>query len=387
MKTLIELYDERPLENVLSTVVFRPERTVFLCPPEVAEDQPLQNKLREYFKHRGVHCECIFISASLVDAQAVERRLQEITERYPDCALDIAGGTDAALFASGLLCAQRDIPVFTYSRKRNTFFNIRGADFAKDLPCNVQLNVEDCFLMAGGSMREGRVDNAVLSRYMALIDPMFMLYLRYRRVWPKIVTYIQRVSQKENDLNAQGGLTAKGEHGSRISVPVEALRDMEKLGLIHDLRVPGDGVSFAFADAQIRAWLRDVGSMLELYIYKACLDLGVFSDVRLSAVVDWQGRAPSHDSVTNELDVMATCGVLPVFISCKTSDVKTEALNELAILRDRFGGQGARAAIVTAERGRSPMRHRAMELGIDVIDLSDLSKKKVLLERLRALIR
>ena len=387
MKTLIELYDERPLENVLSTVVFRPERTVFLCPPEVAEDQPLQNKLREYFKHRGVQCECIFIAASLVDAQAVERRLQEITERYPDCALDIAGGTDAALFASGLLCAQRGIPVFTYSRKRNTFFNIRGADFARDLPCNVQLNVEDCFLMAGGSMREGRVDNAVLSRYMALIDPMFMLYLRYRRVWPKIVTYIQRVSQKENDLNAQGGLTAKGEHGSRISVPVEALRDMEKLGLIHDLRVPADGVSFAFADAQIRAWLRDVGSMLELYIYKACLDLGVFSDVRLSAVVDWQGRAPSHDSVTNELDVMATCGVLPVFISCKTSDVKTEALNELAILRDRFGGQGARAAIVTAERGRSPMRHRAMELGIDVIDLSDLSKKKVLLERLRALIR
>ena len=36
MKTLIELYDERPLENVLSTEVFRPQRTVFICPPEVA---------------------------------------------------------------------------------------------------------------------------------------------------------------------------------------------------------------------------------------------------------------------------------------------------------------------------------------------------------------
>ena len=31
MKTLIELYDERPLENVLSTEVFSPERTVFIC--------------------------------------------------------------------------------------------------------------------------------------------------------------------------------------------------------------------------------------------------------------------------------------------------------------------------------------------------------------------
>ena len=76
----------------------------------------------------------------------------------------------------------------------------------------------------------------------------------------------------------------------------------------------------------------------------------------------------------------------PIFISCKTCDVKTEALNELAILRDRFGGQIARAAIVTAERGRAPLRHRAMELGIDVIDLEDLQGPD-LARRLKALSR
>lgn len=388
MKTLIELYDERPLENVLSTEVFRPERTVFICPPEVAADQQLQNKLREYFRHRGIRHECVFFGVSLLDAQAVERKLREVVDRYPDCAMDIAGGTDATLFASGLLCGQREIPVFTYSRKRNTFFNIRGADFAADLPCQVKLSVEDCFLMAGGSMRMGRVDNAVLSRYLSIIEPMFSLYLRHRREWPKIVTYIQRLSQLEEGLRAQGGYTVKGEHGGRVSAPEAALNDMAKNGLIHDLRIdPEQGVSFTFVDAQIRAWLRDVGSALELYVYKACLDLGVFSDVRTSAVVDWLGEKPGKDSVTNELDVMATDGVSPVFISCKTCDVKTEALNELAILRDRFGGQMARAAIVTAERGRSPMRHRAMELGIDVIDLDDLNKKETMLKRLRALLR
>ena len=260
MKTLIELYDERPLENVLSTEVFRPERTVFLCPPEVAADQARQNKLREYFRHRGVKCECVFISVSLLDAAQVERRLREVTERYPDCALDIAGGTDAALFAGGLLCGQKDVPVFTYSRKRNTFFNIRHADFAQSLPCPVALSVEDCFLMAGGSMRMGRVDNAVLSRYMDIIEPMFALYLRHRREWPATVTYIQRVSQKENDLRAQGGRTVKGEHGGRVNVPENALREMEQIGLIRDLSLTEEGVSFVFRDGQVRAWLRDVGS-------------------------------------------------------------------------------------------------------------------------------
>lgn len=388
MKTLIELYDERPLENVLSTEVFRPERTVFICPPEVAADQQRQNKLREYFRHRGIRHECVFFSASLLDAQAVERRLREVVDRYPDCALDIAGGTDATLFASGLLCAQREIPVFTYSRKRNTFFNIRNAPFAEDLPCPVRLTVEDCFLMAGGSMRMGRVDNAILAGYLPIVEPMFSLYLTYRRDWPRIITFMQRVSQQEDGLNARGAYTVKGEHGGRIAAPEQALRDMERIGLIRNLEMDEDrGVTFAFADAQVRAWLRDVGSALELYIYKSCLDLGAFDDVRTSAVVDWLGEKPSHDSVTNELDVMATSGVKPIFISCKTCDVKTEALNELAILRDRFGGQVARAAIVTAERGRGPMRHRAQELNIDVIDLDDLTEKQTLLNRLQALLR
>lgn len=50
---------------------------------------------------------------------------------------------------------------------------------------------------------------------------------------------------------------------------------------------------------------------------------------------------------------------MPFFISCKTCDVKTDALNELAVLRDRFGGQTARAAIGAAERGNARMRNRA----------------------------
>lgn len=389
MKTLIELYDERPLENVLSSEVFAPERTVFICPPEAGSNRRMQQKLREYFAHRGIASQPEFITASLLDAAAVEKCLRQVVATHPDCALDIAGGTDAALFAAGLLCADIDIPVFTYSRKRNTFYNIRSAAFAHNLPCNVHLQIEDCLLMAGGAMRAGRVDNAHLSAYAQLIPRLFDIYMKYRRQWNSIVAYIQRISQAQNaaePLLAQGPWQIKAPQGRRVQANEAALRDMEKAGLIVDLRIsPTEGVRFAFADAQIRAWLRDVGSALELHIYHACQSLGIFDDVRTSVVVDWQGDN-QPDAVTNEIDVMLTQGVRPIFISCKACDVKTEALNELAILRDRFGGQIARAAIVTAERGRAPMRHRAMELGIDVIDLEDLRSPE-LARRLRALTR
>ncbi len=388
IETLIELYDERPLENVLGAEMFRPRRVVYICPENAAQDQNLQRKLRAYFAHRGQKVELIFFKADVYDARAVLELLRQITARYPDCAVDITGGTDDVLFAAGLLSAEADIPVFTYSRKKNCFYNIRSAPFSS-LPCSLRYTVEDFFLMAGGSVREGRVDNAILSDYLDDIDPFFGVYWENRRQWDKIVTYIQRLSPGVPEgpvrLEACGPYTVKGERGSRISAPEGALRALASIGMILELEITEEQVSFRFRDAQIRTWLRDVGSVLELYVYKACLDSAAFDDVRTSVVIDWEGEK-RENAVSNELDVMCSRGVVPFFISCKTCDVKTEALNELAILRDRFGGQMARAAIVTAGQGRAAMRNRAAELNIQVIDRDDLRADR-LQKRLKACIR
>ena len=291
MQTLIELYDERPLENVLGVEMFRPERAVFICPENVAGDKRIQRQLRDYFSHRGIAVELSFSGANIYDAQSILNLLRRTVERWPDCAVDITGGTDAVLFAAGLLSAEREVPVFTYSRKRNRFYNIRGASFAADLPCDVRFSVEDCFRMAGGSMRPGRVDNGILNRYMDDYEPFFRVYMKHRRDWIRIVTFVQRVSQTAPEapipLEVEGPYVVKGERAARIPAPEEALRDLVEIGFLRDLQiVPEQSVSFVFRDRQIRAWLRDVGSVLELYVYKACLDTGKFDDVRTSAVVD-----------------------------------------------------------------------------------------------------
>ena len=60
---------------------------------------------------------------------------------------------------------------------------------------------------------------------------------------------------------------------------------------------------------------------------------------------------------------------------------RMEALNELAVLRDRFGGRSSRAIIVTsapASRNRALMRMRAAELNIEVIELGDLTKDRLI---------
>lgn len=392
MKTLIELYDERPIENVLSAEMFHPERLVYICPESVFNNKQKHKKLIEYFKHRGIELELVFLKTKLYDMNAILELLRETVKKYPDCALDVSGGTDDALFAAGRLSAETDIPVFTYSRKANRYFGISGAPFDEELDCDVKYNVEDFFLMAGGSMHKGRVDNSVLEKYMDDIDPFFQLYLRNRRKWQNIVNYIQRVSKASADgyisLEVNGEYTVKGDRGRKIDAPEQALREFADIGFISELEIDRNrGVSFRFKDSQVRSWMRDIGSVLELYVYKACIDAGIFNDVRTSAVVYWEGYdSKQENAVSNELDVMCAKGVTPVFISCKTGSVQTEALNELAILRDRFGSNTAKAAIVTAERGGGAMRNRAGELDIAVIDLNDLSTGRTV-QRIRSLIK
>ena len=381
MNTLIELYDERAIENVLAADMFRPQRIVYLCPTEVAQSRERQEQIGDFFLHRGWNPELIFLEASLYKVDRILLQLLAISEKYPDCALDVTGGSDAELFAAGLFAAQARVRVFTYSRRKNRFYNISGAEFAENLPCNILYSVKDFFLMAGGTLLPGRVDNSTLKKYLDDIDPFFDCFLQYRRDWTNIITYMQRVSPSEYgqvpSLYVQGSYTVKGERGGRICAKEDALQALQRIGFLSDLDiVSGEKVSFRFRDVNIRTWLRDVGSVLELYVYKACLDANIFNDIISSAVVRWD-EVLGHGSVINEIDVMATRGVVPLFISCKVSDIKTEALNELAILRDRFGGKGAKAAIVSTGRCNAAARHRAAQLGIAVIDRDELETGKL----------
>ena len=241
MDTLIELYDERAIENILAPEMFRPQRIIYLCPEDVAQDRSRQDKLRAFFQHRGWEPELIFMTTSLFKADRILRQLLTIGEKYPNCAVDVTGGSDAALFAAGMFSAQTGAPAFTYSRKKNSFYDISGADFADNLECTLSYSVEDFFLMAGGTLLPGRVDNGVLSKYLTDFDPFFDCFLRFRRDWTDIISYIQKISPGEYGqtppLTVEGKYTVKGDHGARNAANEAALNALARIGFLQDLRI------------------------------------------------------------------------------------------------------------------------------------------------------
>lgn len=107
MNTLIELYDERAIENILAPDMFHPRRIIYLCPREVLRDHTRQQKLAAFYRKRGWEPELIFVGTSLFEADRILRQLFTIEEKYPDCAIDVTGGSDAALFAAGMFAARK----------------------------------------------------------------------------------------------------------------------------------------------------------------------------------------------------------------------------------------------------------------------------------------
>ena len=75
MNTLIELYDERAIENILAPDMFRPRRIVYLCPGEIAQDRTRQETLAAFFRRRGWEPELIFVETSRFKADRILRQL------------------------------------------------------------------------------------------------------------------------------------------------------------------------------------------------------------------------------------------------------------------------------------------------------------------------
>lgn len=149
------------------------------------------------------------------------------------------------------------------------------------------------------------------------------------------------------------------------------------LGLISQYRCKHGTVTFSFLSEEVKKYLTDYGTCLELFTYISLSRAGCFDDVRMSVKVDWNGKRSIPVEVTNEIDVTFFSGIHPVFVSCKLSEPSSEALQELSVYKSYFGGRHSRCVLVTLatmDAQRSYPVWRAKEMGISIIDGTSIRK-------------
>lgn len=136
-------------------------------------------------------------------------------------------------------------------------------------------------------------------------------------------------------------------------------------------------IDFEYKYPAVRDCLDKEGNILEAYIWCKAYETGYFDDVKANFTFKWS----ENSSVKNELDIILTKGLSTVVVSCKTAKFNKEHLYEVKYLADRFSVNSKPVIVYSSDKAFNgtkttantlPIRERAKEMGIYLIDNKDL---------------
>ena len=156
---------------------------------------------------------------------------------------------------------------------------------------------------------------------------------------------------------------------------------LESQGFIKSFEYENEKITFSCVEPFVKEMLAVKGSWLEMYVYILAKKSGLFSEVYQSVMIGWDLEMNPGYTVENEIDVVLMKNGVPIFISCKMTNPKPDALNEIYALANSFGGYGAIPILATSSDVRNRSRtlwERSKEMGVDVIDYLSLNREKMM---------
>ena len=150
---------------------------------------------------------------------------------------------------------------------------------------------------------------------------------------------------------------------------------LAKIGALINLEIYDDRICFNYYDETIENLINQQGSFLEVYTYLQLYNSKQFDEIKINTIIDWD--KDDENKIINEVDVIARIDRKLYFISCKTSELKTEYLNEIYVITKRFGLKESFPVIVTTtdiDERTSLIYERARKLDCIIIDKDDIKK-------------
>ncbi len=160
---------------------------------------------------------------------------------------------------------------------------------------------------------------------------------------------------------------------SRSGEKVTAERVMSRLrkrGIVSRYEIGTDRVRYCLHESAKTAELYvAAGTALEMYTALAASGTGLFRECYTKVVLDYDGIVSGRDAdPTNEIDVTMMYGAIPVFVSCKNTEPTKEYMYEINTMASHFGGKYAVPALVSSRPAMEPVRERAREMNLILID-------------------
>lgn len=111
------------------------------------------------------------------------------------------------------------------------------------------------------------------------------------------------------------------------------------------------------------------GTVLELYACLAAGESGAFTDAASGTLIDLDGLlSKSKGDPRNEIDLTAVYKNRLVLCSCKCTKPTKEHLYEILTMAEQYGGKYSIPVLICSEPAFEPVRERAREMGVILID-------------------
>ncbi len=373
MDCLVEIYDREQINNILVVLSFRPRKVVIMYDKNDVDineltliEKACKLKIKNIvFEYAQIDCESI---------DCVSNACKKIIHDNPNCYFDITGGSEMSAIGAYLACTSTFTPIFKLDLPKCRLINIYGCKYLEKIFSVPKLSMDVLFASHGASISgyahptpTADLDKNILKFCDVVFNDI--------QGWKDICFYLQMgVSHYNIEYNPMLFVAPK-----RISVPngsiqvddTKFLDIAQELGFITGLHTKNKKISFSFKNSTIKKYMTDFGTWLELYTYLSLKKEKIFDDVRLSVRMYWNVENQTLNDVTNEIDVTFFSGIHPVFVSCKLSEPTSEALQELSVYPNYFGGRYSRCILVTLgtiKKERSYIFRRARDMKIDLID-------------------
>ena len=374
-RTLVKIFSQEPLENVMAMMKYRPERMLFLG----HKDNMLTKQIRDLEQFRDNKCpevETEFIELPKDNLDGAIDMITLIIREYPGVRFDLTGGSELILIALGCISARMEISKLRIDPFTGKEIDIRGSEVLTS-DYHFSIKIADDIILHGGLMTKETGSIAewkFTEQFREDIRIMWDLCRRYRGDWNKHCGIIDEL--RKNTIGQQEGWSEL--YINQLGDAIKLLRDLYDIGMLRDYEEHGKKVFFRFKNNQIKKIIGKAGNMLELHVYEvATREPYLFTDAVIGAHIDWDGEIhdstnPGYDTM-NEIDVILMKQVCPIFISCKSGKAGGNALHELETVSRKFGGKYARKALVLARAcdnttGTMLFKQRARDMHIWIID-------------------
>jgi len=376
LHTLLELYDPKePILNILGAWRLRPERVVYFHHGLSNEKETLA-MLHTALRRLDIRAEVSLERLDGMDCQALSRWVEGHESELGSWGIEIAGGSDRMLFMAGVAHARWGCPVFA-RRPGNKYFALpEGRLIEAEHP---GFTVEQRLCLTGGSLeRYGRLRPEHLdARLITLAGMLLEMQKEHPRLWTQQTRCLQGAVSRMDKSSLTLTLTQEECRANKFSTAKGHLfRQMKRAGAFREVKITPEAIELTFPSELVRDCLCDYGVWLEIYMYGVMKAAGVFDDVRVSAVVRWEG-----EKAVNELDVVATAGMGLVVCSCKTTTPDMEALAELNVIAQGFGSSYAVSLLACMPKGGDRIEGpaaRGEELGIRLLDVRQYDREALI---------